>query len=46
MATVTTTYFFMTDDRATDRTQAPGWRRPQESSSTLAAWKWTAAPRG
>ncbi len=40
MATVTTTYFFITDTRATDRSQAATWTKPPVSSSLVQSWRW------
>jgi hypothetical protein len=42
MATVTTTYFFITDTRATDRSTSQTWSRPPVTSSHPAPWKWVA----
>ena len=41
MATVTTTYFFIADNRAVDRTQALRWTPPEASSSNHEGWRWT-----
>jgi hypothetical protein len=44
MATVSTTYFFITDLRSIDRSVAPAWSPPRETSSLAQAWKWALAP--
>jgi hypothetical protein len=43
MATVTTTYFFLSDQASTDRSVAPSWTKPQASSSQAQSWKFVSA---
>jgi hypothetical protein len=43
MATVSTTYFFISDLRSIDRSVAPAWSRLKETSSLAQAWRWAPA---
>jgi hypothetical protein len=40
MATVTTTFFYITDTRATDRSVQATWVRPPVTSSLTQPWRW------
>jgi hypothetical protein len=40
MATVTTTFFFITDTRATDRSVSQTWSPPPATSSQPGSWQW------
>ncbi len=40
MASVTTTFFYITDTRATDRSAQPTWTKPPVTSSLAQPWRW------
>lgn len=44
-ASVTTTFFFITDTHATDRTVEQIWSKPPVTSSLPQAWRWVVARR-
>jgi hypothetical protein len=44
MATVTATYFYITDQHATHLSQARRWQGLEVSSSGASPWRWVASP--